>query len=361
MEALRYTQYDKWSTVLTKADFDSYFTEGKMIGHGFMVGLDANDNFRIAFVYRGTQAEEKGVKRGWILSKVNSKTASIQNYDGLFGNDAVGVTNNITFLDLNGQEVTLSLTKEEINLTPVLHSEVIRQGAKKIGYMVFQDFIAAANPELDEVFTAFRDSGINELIVDMRYNGGGEVNVAEHMAGWIMGKQFSGEPFIYYEHNSILRNPPYSLDTMYTVPAKADGLDLPRVFFIGTINTASASELIINGVKPFLTVVLAGTPTHGKPVGMYAIPIEDYVTLPVCFKYSNKNHEGDFYNGITPDITADDDITKDWGDPQEASLKAILDYIGTGTVKSTFAAKSTSGPSRIPENNKPLGQFQRAL
>ena len=114
-------------------------------------------------------------------------------------------------------------------------------------------------------------------------------------------------------------------------------MSLGRIFFIGTENTASASELIINGVEPFIGSVLAGTTTHGKPVGMYAIPISDYVTLPVCFKYTNKNHEGDFYNGIQPALPADDDITRDFGDPEETSLKTILDYIetGSGTLKST--------------------------
>jgi carboxyl-terminal processing protease len=358
MEALRYTQYDHWSTVLTEEEFNSYFTEGQMIGHGFMVGLDADNNFRIAFVYNNTQARHEGVRRGWILSKVNNKAVTEDNFSTLFGADKIGVTNSFTFIDLSGQQVALSLSKEEINLTPVLHSEVINRSGKKIGYIVFQDFIETANEELDSAFTTFKTAGIDELVVDMRYNGGGEVTVAEHLAGWLIGKNEGGQPFIYYEHNSILSKAPYSMDTMYTVPAKADGLDLNRIFFIGTSNTASASELIINGVKPFIATVLAGSPTHGKPVGMYAIPIEDYVTLPVCFKYSNKNHEGNFYNGITPDLPADDDITKDWGNPEETSLKAILDYIENGTTKST---KSTGFGPRILETRKPLGQFLRAI
>ena len=162
----------------------------------------------------------------------------------------------------------------------------------------------------------------------MRYNGGGSVVVAEHLAGWLLGKNFAGQPFLYYQHNG---NTAHELDTMYTVPANANGLNLSRIFFIGTENTASASELIIKGVEPFIGSILAGTPTHGKPVGMYAIPVSDYMTLPVCFKYTNKNHEGDFYNGIEPALPADDDITRDFGDPEEASLKAILDYIETGS------------------------------
>ena len=217
MEALRYDLYDKWSTVLTEEEFNQYFEEGQMIGHGFMVSLDQNDNFRIAFVYRLTEASNKGVKRGWILSKVNGTTVTEANFGTVMGDSRVGVKNNIDFINENGQTVNMELTKEVIDLTPVLHSEVIEQGTDKIGYMVFQDFIDNANDEIDEAFTGFRTAGINELIIDMRYNGGGSVDVAEHLAGWLIGKDFGGQPFIYYEHNAILNKPPYSMDTMYTV------------------------------------------------------------------------------------------------------------------------------------------------
>jgi hypothetical protein len=360
MEALRYDMYDKWSTAMTEEEFNSYFEEGQMVGHGFMVGLDADENFRIVFVYRFTEAAEKGVKRGWIMSEVNGTIVTTANFGTIMGETSVGVTNNIAFINENGQTVNLSLTKEEINLTPVLHYEVLEQGPSKIGYLVFQDFIETANTEIDEVFNAFSTAGIDELIIDMRYNGGGEVTVAEHLAGWIIGKDFSGQPFIYYEHNGVLSKEPYSMDTMYTVPAKNNGLSLGRIFFIGTEYTASASELIINGVAPFVTSILAGSPTHGKPVGMYAIPVEEYVTLPVCFRYSNKNHESNFYNGLQPMLPANDDITRDFGDPDEASLKVVLNYIETGIIpgKST---KSTSFRSQYFTPKSPIGQFLRAI
>jgi carboxyl-terminal processing protease len=354
MEALRYTQYDRWSTVLTEEEWNSYFEEGEMVGHGFMPGLDLTNKIRIAFVYPGTETAEKGVQRGWILTKVNGTNLTVDNFGSLMGENEVGVTNEITFTDENGQSVTLSLTKEIIELQPVLHHEVLEQGTDKIGYMVLQDFIDAANSEMDLVFTEFVNAGINELVIDMRYNGGGSSDVAQHMAGWLLGKDFGGEPFMYYQHNGILSS---FLDTMYTVPNKTNGLSLDRIFFIGTHNTASASELIINGVKSFIGSVLAGSATHGKPVGMYAIPILDYVTLPVAFKYTNKDHEGDFYNGISPTLPASDDMTRNFGDPDEASLKAILDYIETGTTKTT---KSTSFRSTYIERKEPIGQFLKA-
>jgi hypothetical protein len=104
--------------------------------------------------------------------------------------------------------------------------------------------------------------------------------------------------------------------------------------------------------------IMAGSATHGKPVGMYVIPIEEYMTLPVCFKYTNKNFVGDFYDGLAPDIAADDDITRDFGDPEEASLKAIINYIdGAGQLKSTGAG---AFPGVLLNPEGPMGDYLKA-
>lgn len=339
MDALRYATYDKWSFVITKTEYSQYFEEGQMIGHGFLISVDGSDNLRIAFVYRGTEAYNQGVRRGWVIQTVNGTAANTGNVFDLLGASQKGVSNTIGFLNNNGDQVQLSLTKEDVALTPVLDFEVLNHNDKKIGYLVFQDFIDTAKVELDEAFNAFTAAGIDELVLDMRYNGGGSVSVAQYLAGWMIGKEHGDEPFVNFKHNRKLT----SWDTTINVPQKAEGLALSRIFFIGTSSTASASELIINGVKPYVSsAILAGSTTHGKPVGMYAFPFidYDYVVLPISFKYTNANNEGDFYDGIAPDLSADDDLTHDFGDPEETSLKAILDYIDNGSVplKSTRPA-----------------------
>ncbi len=115
--------------------------------------------------------------------------------------------------------------------------------------MVFQDFIDTAKVELDEVFNNFISAGVNEMIVDLRYNGGGSVDVAEYLAGWLIGKNHGNQPFVNFRHNANLQY----RDTTMNLPANANGLALNRMFFIGTRNTASASELVINGVKPYVS------------------------------------------------------------------------------------------------------------
>ena len=358
MDEIRYKLYDKWSTVITKTEYNQYFEQGQLIGHGFLLSVDNDNNIRVAFVYRSTQTYELGVRRSWIITRVNGTVATTTNIFDLLGPAKAGHTNNITFLNDKGETVDLSLTKQTIAITPVLHYEVLDQVNSRIGYMVFQDFIDTAKIELDEVFQVFTSAGINELILDMRYNGGGSVGVAEYLSGWLIGKNHEGKPFVRFSHSDKMSN----LDTTLHVPANANGLSLDRIFFIGTGSTASASELIINGVKPYLgSTILAGSTTHGKPVGMYAYPFinYDYVVLPVTFKYTNADNEGDFYNGISPDLEAEDDLSRDFGDPEEASLKAVLNYLATGEIPQKLL-KSFSVRDRLIITDKGVHQYLKA-
>jgi carboxyl-terminal processing protease len=353
---LRNPQYDRWSTVITATEYNQYFEAGKMIGHGFMLGLDENENLRILLVYRSTQAYLQGVKRGWIVTKVNGTVANAGNVFDLLGNAEVGIANVITFTDENGNTVDKTLTKEEISITPVVHYEVLNQGGKKIGYVVFQDYIDAANKEFTEVFDTFAVAGIDEMIVDLRYNGGGSIDVANTFAGWLIGKNHGNQPFVNLEYNAKYSS---TMNTTFNVPVNPNGLNVNRIFFIGTSNTASASELTINGVKPYVQSILAGSSTHGKPVGMNVIPISTYMALPVTFKYTNADGEGDFYEGLQPLLPANDDRTRNFGDPEEASLKAVLDYIETGAVP-LKTTRSTGYQTGIIEPKGPISQYLKA-
>lgn len=356
MDALRFQPYDRWSSVITESEYEQYFEEGKMIGHGFLLSFDGDDNIRIAFVYKSTQAYESGVRRSWIVNKVNGAAVNMDNVFDLLGPSTAGVVNTIEFIDKEGTAVTLQLIKEEINITPVLDYQVIHQGTSKIGYMVFQDFIDAAREEIDEAFMSFVAEGIDEMIVDLRYNGGGSVDVAEYLGSWLIGKDFAGQPFINFRHN----NKYAAWDTTINLMANPNGLSLDRIFFIGTSSTASASELIINSVKPYVGSILAGESTHGKPVGMYAFPFDNLnvVVLPISFKYTNADDVGDFYDGIAPDLIAGDDLTKDFGDPEEESLSTILSYIETGGIP--LKRKKATFGSDLIEQTRPINEYLKA-
>jgi carboxyl-terminal processing protease len=357
MEALRYKEIDRWSFVLSWNEYQQYFEEGKMIGHGFMISRDNDENLRIAFIYPSTSAYSKGIRRGWIIEKINGVIATPSNVIDLLGAGNTGVENTIEFIDNDNISRTILLKKEELSIHPVLYSEIINTGGKKIGYVVFQDFIEAANDEIDSVFNNFKQEHIDDLILDMRYNGGGSVDVAVHLSGWLAGNANANNTLIKFQHNDKNKQ----RDTSFTIPYNGASLDLSRIAFIGTSSTASASELIINGMIPYMQVDLVGTPTNGKPVGMYVLELgnHDYAAFPVCFKYTNAQDAGDFYDGLQPEILVNDDLTRDFGDPNEAMLKAAVNYLTSGTVV-TVAKKSTiENEIIIPPTN--LAEFQRAF
>ncbi len=355
--ALRYKPLDRWSFALPWNDYYQYFQEGIMVGHGFLISRDADYNLRIAFIYPSTSAYSMGVRRGWIIKKVNGTVATPDNVIQLLGESNTSVVNTVDFIDNSGLPQTLVLRKQQINLNPVLYSNIIQAGGEKIGYIVFQDFISVADDKLDSVFTIFKSENINDLIIDMRYNGGGSVDVALYLASWLTGNTHSNNTLIKIQHNNKLQQ----YDTTLNVPYNSNSLDLGRITFIGTDATASASELIINGMKPYMDVKLVGTPTDGKPVGMYVLAYQryDWAAFPVSFKYTNALNEGDFYDGLQPDILVNDDVTRDFGDPNEGMLKAAIDYIVSGTT--TVSAKKSTVSSKIFLSGKKISLFQRAF
>lgn len=331
MDSLRYKPYDRWSFVLTQDEYDQYFVNGQMIGHGFLLGKDEADNIRILFVYPGTSAYNTGVRRGWIIKKVNGTAATPDNVIDLIGKSDPGIQNSFEFIDNNGSTEDISLTKEVININPVLYKGIINTASGKTGYMVFEDFITTGESDIDDAFNYFKSNGVNNLIIDLRYNGGGSISVAEYLAGWITGEH-SGQPFVKLLNNVKHQN----LNVTDNIPGNANSLNLSKIYFITTESTASASELLINGLKPYMDVKLVGSKTQGKPVGMYAIEVHNntYVMFPVSFKYTNANDVGDFFNGLAVDYTANDDVTHAFGDPEESSLKVALNSINQGVSTS---------------------------
>jgi carboxyl-terminal processing protease len=362
LDAIKYADLDRWSYIVTQDDNQQYFEEGKSIGHGFSLGLDDAGQIRILFVYPSTEAATKGVKRGWILSKINGTNVPPDNrVFNMMGNSVVGITNVFTFLDHDGLSQVVSLTKENYDIKSVLHSEVITQGVDKIGYIVFQDFISTATEGLDEAMESFVTADINELVIDLRYNGGGMVSIAQEFASWLVGKNHANDVFASYEFNDKYTSENFSI----RIPANTNGLELDRLFFIGTENTASASEMLINGLKPFITdVILAGTTTHGKPVGMFGIEIDEYIAYPITYRSYNKNHVGEYYDGLAPDISVEDNFAFDFGDANEPMLQSILAWISSGPVISPGpalkSATQTHNKNRLLKSDHPMSQFIKA-
>lgn len=335
MDALRVNPPDKWSYVTTRAEFEAYYNQAAYVGFGFGSGFDADGNLYISFVFKSSPLAAEGVGRGWQILTIDGETPTTNNYSDLIGASEVGVSKTFVFKSPGGENYEYTFTKNEISMNTVLFDSVYTYGTSKVGYFVLESFIDKTKEELNTVFSNFKSAGVNELIVDLRYNGGGEVIVSKYLANLIGGSVAFGKVYATSAHNDKHSD----LNCSYLFSAESNSLSLNRVIFITTSGTASASELVINGLKPFMDVALVGKNTHGKPVGMYIFtfndPDIDWAFVPVCFSMYNANNEGDYYNGLQVTVAANDDILVPFGDTDESSLNASLSYLGVTTKGNT--------------------------
>jgi len=211
-------------------------------------------------------------------------------------------------------------------MNTILFDSVYTISSKKIGYLVLKGFITPTKTELDNCFARFKSANVEELIVDLRYNGGGMIDVSNRLASLIGGTALSGKVYTIYSYNNRYE----SQNTTINFLSLPNALSLGRVTFITTSGTASASELVINGLKPYMTVALVGSKTHGKPVGMPVLKYNRFkwVFLPICISFRNVNNEGEYFNGLDVNVVAADDFNTPFGDINEASFAAALNYIG---------------------------------
>lgn len=339
----------------------------------------ATSDLRIKYVYPGSPADKAGLVRGYQIVKINGNSSLSYDYNSSTGTgtnysyvvDAYYNSSTITLTLQKPDNTTFDVTLNTANYTvnPVLKSKVVDLGnGKKIGYLVFNSFTELKNAQsyLEAAFTTFATAGITDLVVDLRYNGGGAVETAEYLANVIVPTSKNGTLMYTYYFNDKLQNDKYPLlakkfsidvtkdpgefkpENNQTNFTKSGTLNLSRVFFIVTGSTASASELTINNLIPEMNVQLIGTTTYGKPVGFFAIDIGTYELYVPEFETKNSASAGGYYSGMTPGsstypgVLAYDDVTRDFGDTSEGLLAQAIAYINTGSYTTTSALTTLS-------------------
>jgi carboxyl-terminal processing protease len=354
LDAMMYKTLDRWSFV---ADYDAFTAEmaGTFVGHGFRIGLDENNVARIAMIYKNSQLYFFGVRRGWIVKKINgTEIAPIliarnnEAYTALLGPATTSVTNTFIFQKPDGSEVSLSATKSSFTVNSVLLADtILLSNGKVAGHLVFESFIEPSEAELQAAFAYFKSKDVNELIIDLRYNSGGYLYIAQELASYIAGNARTTTNFSTLQYNDKYS----SVNRSYKFLTTASPLDLSRIVVITSRSTASASEVVMNSLRPFTTIISIGDTTNGKPVGMNAFYCgKKYVFSPITFKIINSLNEGDYFQGFAPQIIANDDITHDFDDNNEKCLKEAVRYLETGTLpgKSAVAFRRSAQFSEKP-------------
>jgi C-terminal peptidase prc len=342
LEAVRYRPIDnQYSFITAAASNDAFYGDSQYVGYGFGNQTTATE-VRVLQVYPDSPASEAGLSRGDRIVTVNGRSISSMVIDGTignaFGNAAEGVVSNIEWEPLAGGERRAArMVKRVVTIPTVSLASVFEFEGRKVGYLFFRNFVSPSTAALNEAFEALKAAGANELVLDMRYNGGGQVAVAVHLASLIGGSRTAGQVLFNQVHNDKIAA---RFDEVERFANPSAALRLDRLFVIATDNTASASELIINSLRPYIPVVVIGDTTYGKPVGQYGLRFCEKVLYPVAFSLKNANFEGDFFDGIPADCAAADDPTHQLGDPAEASFAEALTFIRTGACSPAPAAEA---------------------
>ena len=332
---------DRWSFVIEKSVWDNVVS-GNSTNTGAEYGFVADSDLRVKLVYSQSSAGTQGVKRGWKVLKFNGVDATYANINQL-NTELRKASQTVIFQKPDGTQQTTTLTSVAYKSDYVMNSKVFTINGNNVGYFAFDSFLGANSgkttmDELDKTFADFKTKNVTELVLDLRYNGGGYGSVASYLGSLIAPASAVGKVFVSSVHNK--RYSQYNRTDNFK--DLANSLKLSRVSIIVNKGTASASEELINGLKPIMTVKLIGNTTHGKPVGYYAIPTMNSYVFPVAVKNVNSVEFSDFFEGFAVDKVQSDDITHDLGDPQEACLKSALDYIRTGVLQSSPSAQRIS-------------------
>jgi carboxyl-terminal processing protease len=347
LEAVRYRPIDNtFSFIADAAANDAFYSDSQFIGYGFGNQTTATE-IRVLQVYDDSPASEAGLSRGDRITTVNGRGVPAMIADGTiagaFGAAQIGVATTIEWETQAGDRRSARMVKRLVTIPTVSLTRVVDIDGRKVGYLFFRNFVQPSTAALTEAFTALKTAGATELVLDLRYNGGGLVDVAVHLASLIGGARTNGQVMLNYVHNDKI-GPVLNKATRFTNPEQA--LNLQRLVVITTRSSASASELVINSLRPYMPVTIIGDATYGKPVGQYGLRFCDKVLYPVAFSIKNANLEGDFFDGLAVDCAAGDDDTHQLGDTAEASFAEALTFLRTGACspKATTEARALGMP-----------------
>lgn len=338
---------DRYFTYLTSiAQENAFYASGSSAGFGFRLSTDATA--RRAFVmesFEAAAALAAGLDRGDEILAIGADAGSLRTVTDIIategtagvtaalGPSTAGTARTLQVSGLSGTR-TISMVKTAYSLTPVSSrygEKVIADGGRSVAYLNLRTFISTADDQLRTAFSDFRAAGITDFIIDLRYNGGGLISTAELMGDLMGGNRFSSDVFdnVTYRPEKSANN---STKNFSVQPQSVSPL---RIAFIGTTATASASELVINGLVPFYgaRLALVGTNTYGKPVGQVAIDkatCDDRLRV-IAFSLRNGANSNAYYDGLKGAVGATcqaaDDLSKPLGDPGENSVRVALDFL----------------------------------
>lgn len=336
---------DRFSFILTEDEYQSRYVNAEYVGFGFS-SRRVNNQIFINYVYANSPADSAGIKRSDEITHINGESVQLLlqqgRYNAALGAASVGVTVELTWRDLQGNVYSDIVSKDYVETNTVLAAEVINVNGRDVGYYVLNTFINRTGDDLNAAYDQFE--GVEELIIDVRYNTGGLTRYANQAATQAAGNNVIGNVFAKYLFNSN------NSDLNFVEPFQLyDGvrqLNLDRVYILTTASSCSSSELLINSLDPFVEVVVIGEPTCGKPVGQIPERLCDKRTFVVNFETVNAFDQGRYFDGLAPNCYAQDALSGDWASPDDPMLQAAAYHMVNNLCQPVGAIGSGSATSQ---------------
>lgn len=323
INTLRIDAYDQWSFTMTQEEYDDYTNQ---LTSGFGFGYTTSDFF--IYLVRINAPAYGLLFRGDQILEINGEAVT----DVLISQASDNLNTATTFSLLrNGTQLDVTVTPREYTFNVSL-GKIITQGTQKVGYLRYDSFTESSVAEFESIFTLFQNENIDELVIDLRYNGGGSVATASALLDNVTNAYASQrQMYLDWNANYQQNNSSYTFEDI----DMQDGneLNMKRVFFLTTKGSASASEAVINALVPYLggdNIITIGDFTHGKPVGMSGRVYGVNYYFILNFFVKNNADASTGFEGISPTCLAEDDITHIMGDENETLLNTALHYIETG-------------------------------
>ena len=357
-----------FSYVTSIAEENALINSGSSAGFGIRLFTEGNRVF-ISEAFEGAPGLAAGLDRGVEVLAVGTSASNLQNVADIIasggsvsaalGPSDPGVTRTFRIRNTAGVDSIITATKADYALDPVSDrygSRILTDGGKKVGYVNLRTFIVSnADQQLRDVFANFKAQNVTEVIVDLRYNGGGLVSLAETLTNLLGANRTSSDVLSKTVFNARLSS---GNRTTYFAP-QAQSIAPTKIAFIGTGASASASELVMNALIPYYgaNIALIGADTFGKPVGQIQRdrPECDDRFRVMAFQTTNRDNNGDYFNGLASSFQrtcrATDDLTRQLGDASENSIKTALDFLAG---RSCTAIRSGASAQAVGESRRML-------
>ncbi|MBP3944575.1 hypothetical protein J5U18_13635 [Sphingobacteriaceae bacterium WQ 2009] len=383
---LLYEQYAYPLNIKDKIKYSTFLNKNEQslqnTNFGMKLGVDkTSGEIRVMYVLPNSPADRSGIKRSYLLEEINGIKIQGIRKSASFVAKILKTDERCSFVfkNKNGLSIYFDLRKNLYISSPILKDTVFEHSGKQIGYLLLHSFPSASaiRTDLDNVFRKFNKQHLEGLIVDLRYNGGGNISSARYLANLIAPRSINGKKMYSLIYNKNLREGKFNdlsrfyvrgnneerikketgswmtfADYDFSVEEnthffnkKGNLNSLKKIVFIVSEHTASASEMLINSLKPYMNVSLVGQKTYGKPVGFFAVPIGKYNIFLSSFLTTNAEGNAKYFQGMPVDVEALDDFNYDFMDFKEDCFYSAL---------SEFNLKLTKARSLLLKKKKTI-------